>query len=81
MMATQAEYRLAWPWRFGVVAFGGLSGVVAGQSQYLQRSHFLPGGGGGLRFDLSPKYHVNLRADLARGTDGHTFTLGILEAF
>jgi Omp85 superfamily domain len=81
MMATQAEYRLAWPWRFGVVAFGGIGGVVAGQSQYLQRSHFLPGGGGGLRFDLSPKYHVNLRADLARGTDGHTFTLGILEAF
>jgi hypothetical protein len=81
MMATQAEYRLALPWRLGVVAFGGIGGVVAGQSQYLQQSHFLPAGGGGLRFDLSSKYHVNLRADLGRGTDGHTFTLGILEAF
>jgi len=81
MLATQAEYRLALRWRLGVVAFGGIGGVVAGQNQYLQASHFLPSGGGGLRFDLSPKYHVNLRADLARGTDGHTFTLGILEAF
>jgi Omp85 superfamily domain len=81
MMATQAEYRLVLPWRFGVVGFGGIGGVVAGQDQYLQKSHFLPDGGTGLRFDLSPKYHVNLRADLGWGTDGHTFTLGVLEAF
>ena len=81
MMATQAEYRLVLPMRLGVVAFGGIGGVRAGDSQLLQSQHFLPAGGVGLRFDLSPKYHVNLRADIARGTDGHTFSLGILEAF
>lgn len=81
MMATQAEYRLVLPMRLGVVAFGGIGGVRTGDSQLLQKQHFLPAGGVGLRFDLSPKYHVNLRADIARGTDGHTFSLGILEAF
>jgi hypothetical protein len=81
MMATQAEYRLVLPWRLGLVAFGGIGGVRTDNNQLFQSSHFLPAGGGGLRFDLSPKYHVNLRADIARGVDGHTFSLGILEAF
>ncbi len=81
MMATQAEYRLVLPWRFGVAGFGGIGGVVPGGNFYLRQSHFLPSGGAGLRFDLSPKYHVNLRADFGYGKDGHTFTLGVLEAF
>jgi hypothetical protein len=83
-MATQAEYRLVLPWRFGLVVFGGLGGVIPGGSQLLQQeqnSHFLPSGGGGLRFELSKKYHVNLRADIAQGLYGHTFGLGVGEAF
>jgi hypothetical protein len=83
-LATQAEYRLVLPKRFGLVAFGGLGGVIPGGSQLSQRvqnGHFLPGGGGGLRFELSKKYHVNLRADIAQGTDGHTFGMGVGEAF
>jgi hypothetical protein len=83
-LATQLEYRLALPKRFGLVAFGGLGGVIPGGNQPLQRaqsSHFLPSGGGGLRFELSTKYHVNLRADIAQGTDGHTFEMGVGEAF
>jgi hypothetical protein len=83
-LATQLEYRLVLPKRFGLVAFGGLGGTIPGGSQLLQRvqsSHFLPGGGGGLRFQLSKKYHVNLRADIAQGTDGHTFGMGVGEAF
>jgi hypothetical protein len=47
----------------------------------VQSSHFLPSGGGGLRFELNKKYHVNLRADIAQGRDGHTFGLGVGEAF
>jgi hypothetical protein len=47
----------------------------------VQSSHFLPSGGGGLRFELSKKYHVNLRADIAQGRDGHTFGMGVGEAF
>ena len=84
MLATQLEYRLVLPKRFGLVVFGGVGGVIPGGSQLLQRvqsSHFLPSGGGGLRFELSKKYHVNLRADIAQGRDGHTFGMGVGEAF
>ncbi len=83
-LATQLEYRLVLPWRFGLVAFGGVGGVIPGGNQLLQMvqsSRFLPAGGGGLRFELSKKYHVNLRADIAQGRDGHTFGMGVGEAF
>src|SRR5277367_6815413 len=82
--STQLEYRLVLPKRFGLVVFGGLGGTIPGGSQLLQRvqsGHFLPSGGGGLRFALSQKYHVNLRADIAQGRDGHTFGVGVGEAF
>ena len=84
MLATQLEYRLVLPKRFGLVVFGGIGGVIPEGnelSQMVQSSHFLPSGGGGLRFELSKKYHVNLRADLAQGVDGHTFAMGVGEAF
>lgn len=83
-LATQLEYRLVLPKRFGLVVFGGLGGVIPGGNQPLQlleSSRFLPSGGGGLRFELSKKYHVNLRADIAQGRDGHTFGMGVGEAF
>jgi len=82
MVTTQVEYRLALPMRFGVVAFGGLGEAIPGGDQLLFRdNNFLPSGGGGLRFQLSKQYHVNLRADIAQGKDGHTFSMGIGEAF
>src|SRR5208282_1825598 len=84
MPTTQLEYRLELPKRFGLVGFGGVGGAIPGGSQLLQRSqssHFLPSGGGGLRFQLDKKNHVDLRADIARGRNGHTFGLGIGEAF
>ena len=83
-LATQLEYRLVLPKRFGLVAFGGVGGVIPGGNQLLQRvqsSHFLPSGGAGLRFELSKVYHVNLRADFAQGVNDHTFSLGVGEAF
>ncbi len=82
LMASQLEYRLVLPLRLGLVAFGGVGGVIPGAEQFLIRnSHFLPSGGVGLRFELSKKYHVNLRADIAEGKDGHTFGMGVGEAF
>jgi hypothetical protein len=82
LVATQLEYRLALPMRFGVVVFGGVGEVFPGGDQLLfTNNSFLPSGGGGLRFQLSKQYHVNLRADIAQGKDGHTFSLGIGEAF
>jgi len=43
-LATQLEYRLVLPKRFGLVVFGGLGGTIPGGSQLLQRvqsGHFL----------------------------------------
>lgn len=83
-LATQLEYRLVLPKRFGLVAFGGVGGTIPGGSQLLQKvqsGHFLPSGGAGLRFQLSKVYHVNLRADFAQGVNDHTFSLGVGEAF
>lgn len=81
MLATQLEYRLVLPWRFGVVAFGGIGETIPGNNQLYGTQHFLPAGGAGARFMLSKKFHVNLRADIAQGMDGHTFSLGVGEAF
>jgi hypothetical protein len=81
MGASQLEYRLSLPKRFGIVAFGGLGGTIPGGNQPFRDKNFLPSAGGGLRFELSKKYHVNLRADAARGIDSHTWSMGIGEAF
>jgi outer membrane protein assembly factor BamA len=80
MIATQLEYRLELPWRFGMVAFGGLGEVAPSVSKF-RYQNLLPAGGGGVRLKLSRKYDVNLRADFAQGKDGHTFSTGIGEAF
>jgi outer membrane protein assembly factor BamA len=81
MVATQLEYRLALPKRFGVVGFGGLGEVVPGGNQLFRTKNFLPSGGAGARFQLSKKYHVNLRVDFAQGKDSHTWSIGVGEAF
>jgi outer membrane protein assembly factor BamA len=81
MAATQLEYRLALPKRFGVVAFGGLGEVVPGGNQPFRTNNFLPSGGAGARFELSKKYRVNFRADFAQGKDSHTWSIGVGEAF
>jgi hypothetical protein len=81
LVATQLEYRLVLPKRFGVVVFGGIGGVAPGGEEFFRSSALLPAGGAGLRFMLSKSYHVNLRADLAVGKNEHTFSMGISEAF
>ncbi len=81
MFATQAEYRLSLPKRIGVALFGGVGEVFPGATQIFQSRNVLPAVGVGPRFQLSKKYHVNLRADIAWGRDGHTWGLGIGEAF
>ena len=81
MIATQLEYRLVLPKRFGLVGFGGIGGIAPNASDFFRNSNFLPAGGGGLRFMLSKTYHVNLRADFATGKNEHTFGMGVSEAF
>jgi outer membrane protein assembly factor BamA len=81
MVATQLEYRLVLPKRFGVVAFGGLGEVIPGGNQPFRTTNFLPSGGGGGRFELSTRYHVNLRADVAKSRGSYTWSMGVGEAF
>jgi hypothetical protein len=85
MFATQAEYRLTLPLkgfmsRFGVVAFAGVGGVAAKVTDF-GFSDLLPGGGGGLRFRLTKQNPINFRIDYGVGTQGHTLSMGVAEAF
>ena len=81
MFATQLEYRLSLPKRFGLAGFAGIGEVFPGASEILRSNQFLPAVGGGPRFVLSAKYHVNLRTDFARGKDSWTWSMGVGEAF
>jgi outer membrane protein assembly factor BamA len=81
MIATQVEYRLVLPKRFGLVAFGGIGGVAHDPIEFLRSSNLLPAAGGGLRFMLSRPHHLNLRADIAAGKNEYTFSMGVSEAF
>ena len=81
MVSTQLEYRLSLPKKFGIAGFGGVGEVVPSGSQLFRIANFLPSIGGGPRYELSKKYHVNLRADFARGRDSWTWSMGVGEAF
>ncbi|QNI30898.1 BamA/TamA family outer membrane protein [Alloacidobacterium dinghuense] len=81
MFATQLEYRLVLPWKFGLVGFGGVGAVAPGSDQFFRANHLLPAGGTGIRYMLSKKYHVNLRTDFAWGKDNFTWGVGVGEAF
>jgi Omp85 superfamily domain len=81
MIATQVEYRLSLPKGFGLAAFGGLGEVIPGGKEIFRANNVLPSIGSGPRYALSKKYHVNLRADFARGKDSWTWSMGVGEAF
>lgn len=85
MFATQVEYRLMFPakgflGRFGVVAFAGV-GAIGDKFTNIGFGDLLPAAGAGLRFRLLKKYPVNFRVDYGQGNDGHTLSIGVLEAF
>jgi hypothetical protein len=80
MFATQAEYRVELPKRFGVVAFGGLGGVARDWNDF-RTDKLLPAAGAGLRFNLDKKNHINYSIDFAYGREGHTISIGVGEAF
>ena len=81
MIATQAEYRLSLPKKFGFAAFGGVGEVIPGSKQIFRINNFLPSIGAGPRYELSSQYHVNLRADFAVGKGSWTWSLGVGESF
>jgi Omp85 superfamily domain len=80
MFATQAEYRIELPRRFGLVAFGGVGGTARRWNEF-RSDQLLPAAGAGLRFKLDKKNHINYRIDLAFGREGRTLSIGLGEAF
>ncbi len=81
MFATQLEYRVTLPKKIGLAGFAGVGEVVPDASQFFRVDNFLPAVGGGPRYELSSKYHVNLRADVARGKNSWTWAVSVGEAF
>jgi len=79
-LATQAEYRLQLPWRFGLVAFGGL-GEVAESLGKFNSKNIRPSAGGGVRFMLATENKINLRFDYAVGEESTAWYVGLMEAF
>lgn len=80
LISGQAEYRLRFWRRFGLVLFGG-GGEVAPAFGDLTWDDVLPSGGGGLRFRLTRENPVNLRVDYAWGRRSHALYISVGEAF
>ena len=80
MFATQGEYRKTLGRRFGFVLFGGV-GEVAETWDSFNTEDLLPAGGTGIRFNLSSKRRIHLRADLAYGKNGWSWNMSVGEAF
>jgi hypothetical protein len=79
-LATQAEYRLQLPRRFGLVAFGGLGEVAESFGRFNARN-LRPSFGAGMRFMLASRSKINLRFDYAVGRDSSAWYVGLMEAF
>jgi hypothetical protein len=80
MFAAQGEYRKILSHRWGFVVFGGL-GEVAHNWDSFTGGNLLPAGGTGVRFNLSKKQRINLRADIAYGKTGWSWNFSLGEAF
>jgi len=80
MFAVQSEYRKTLGRYFGFVLFGGI-GEVAPAWDSLTWDDLLPAAGTGIRFNVSQKQRINMRADIAYGENGWSWNFSIGEAF
>lgn len=78
--AVQTEWRRHLGGKFGVVAFAGIGGVASGLGA-IGQSTVLPAAGGGVRYEVSREYRVNIRLDAAVGRDSRAIHLSLGEAF
>ena len=76
----QAELRAHAKGRLGAAAFFGAA-QIAPSIDALTLEHLLPGGGAGLRFQLTKKYRMHLRADYAWGRNESLLYFSVNEAF
>lgn len=80
MFAVQSEYRKVLGQYFGFVLFGGF-GEVAPAWDSLTWANLLPAAGTGIRFNVSRKQRINMRADIAYGENGWSWNFSLGEAF
>jgi hypothetical protein len=78
--AVQTEWRRHLGGRFGMVAFAGIGGVAPAIVS-IGNSTLLPAAGGGIRYEVSSEYRVNVRLDAAVGRDSSAIHLSLGEAF
>jgi len=80
MTTAQAELRAHTAGRWGGTIFGGLA-YVAPSAGELDRASPLPAGGVGLRFRLTERHPMHMRADYAWGKNESLFYFSVGEAF
>ncbi|MFY0626936.1 MAG: BamA/TamA family outer membrane protein [Reichenbachiella sp.] len=80
MAAIQGEYRMNFENKFGLVGFFGLA-TIWGAINEEDNGKILPGGGAGFRYNIFPKYHMNVGMDAAIGKDDWGIYFKIGEAF
>lgn len=80
LTALQAELRFPVYKRFGAALFGS-SGVLGGDGSFLNFNRVRYSYGGGIRFTMNRKEHLNLRLDYALGKNTSGFYLTFGEAF
>lgn len=78
--AAQIEFRQHLGGRFGGVIFAGMGGI-APKLSHIDDSTILPAVGGGLRFQVSEAYRVNMSLDVAIGKDSSAVYFSVGEAF
>jgi|GEM_PF-3101058 len=79
-MATQAELRWYFWWKFGAVTWAGIGSTAAGLDQ-LGNGTVLPSYGWGLRFLAFEEERLVIRVDYGRGDEESQFYFSVSEAF
>ena len=80
MAAVQGEYRWNFKNRLGLVGFFGVASIWGSVNED-DNGSLLPGGGAGFRYNVFPKYHMNVGMDLAAGKNDWGIYFKIGEAF
>ena len=66
--------------RWGLVGFAG-SGYFGGSFNDFRSREAIPSYGAGIRFNVLPAKHINLRVDFARSRDSDAIHVSVGEAF
>jgi hypothetical protein len=80
LVAAQGEYRWNFHKKMSAVGFFGIA-TIFGSINESDEGKILPGIGTGFRYNVFPKYHMNVGIDVAAGKDDWGFYFRIGEAF